>query len=454
MLVPEPMHLFILRVLQNYFREALGLDNPTKKKESDRPRSFLAYHYDFTPPPHLSNTAATGDKPLNDRDGHSAELLTIRDRQEEEDNCLEMLVWNHLPQNVNQLHTQRALFLKDDIVNDLNAFRDILRVHEILSSRAPTNHKETQKYQAQLSRLQWVSLFYVCNDLMVLPLLIREEPDISQRDLPKRHMAQILSKWRVHNIQEQEQYIWPFFTPTDAEPPSIPWASLPVCGPRTDNPDRAKTDCHDLSVSDREKLLRFLTTTMNHHSAYGIGNIHRKLRQPLPNSNSSGLDPLRSSLQEFTWKALAYVCVDLNCLPSGLVKIKKEHLIQQLLIWREQQPWEELEWVHVDSVDVLSRLHQAIREIVTPAWVTNPPNDIGLPKAGTLKADHWRTLFVIHLPLALLSLWSKDSPIAAENVDEVESVLDTSMWLSCALITMTKDTLTPTRRELFREAYL
>ncbi|THU79923.1 hypothetical protein K435DRAFT_609718, partial [Dendrothele bispora CBS 962.96] len=50
-------------------------------------------------------------------------------------------------------------------------------------------------------------------------------------------------------------------------------------------------------------------------------------------------------------------------------------------------------------------LHEAIGDIVTPAWMTNPPADVGLPKAGTLKAAHWHTLFSVHLPLALLSLW-------------------------------------------------
>lgn len=40
-LVPEGMHIFILRVLQNFFRHALGLDNPDKKERAKSP--YIAF---------------------------------------------------------------------------------------------------------------------------------------------------------------------------------------------------------------------------------------------------------------------------------------------------------------------------------------------------------------------------------------------------------------------------
>lgn len=108
--------------------------------------------------------------------------------------------------------------------------------------------------------------------------------------------------------------------------------------------------------------------------------------------------------------------------------------------------------VVIDSQTALERIHDVIRNAVTPAWVTNPPADTGLPRAGTLKAAHWRTLFAIHVPLALLSLWKVGSPIAAENALDMESVLSTSMHLTCASIMMSKNRLTPLRRDSFRNS--
>ncbi|KAJ3754957.1 hypothetical protein EV360DRAFT_9263, partial [Lentinula raphanica] len=66
-------------------------------------------------------------------------------------------------------------------------------------------------------------------------------------------------------------------------------------------------------------------------------------------------------------------------------------------------------------------IQQAISEVITPSYIEKPPEFIGLPKAGTPKADNWRTLFSIFLPLALLSLWQEDSPVAAADANDMGS---------------------------------
>ena len=111
-----------------------------------------------------------------------------------------------------------------------------------------------------------------------------------------------------------------------------------------------------------------------------------------------------------------------------------------------------MERAAVDSLATLTRIHEVIKETITPTWIANPPADVGLPRAGTLKADHWQTLFAIHIPLALLSLWKEDSPIAAPNAKQMTSVLSTSMHLTCATNMMTKRTLTPQSRDLYRHS--
>ncbi|THU96423.1 hypothetical protein K435DRAFT_797315 [Dendrothele bispora CBS 962.96] len=369
-LVPEPMHTFIMRVLQNFFRKALGLEDPDGKNVPSR-RSFRAYHYDFTPPPQLSNTASTGWAPQMESSAYLGWLLTRSDGEEEED------------------------------------------------------HR--------------------------FSLSLKEKSTILMKEVQKREMANSLVKWRVDGIKEQGKYRWPFFTPQRGVPPKISWAERPETAYETNQETASNT--HDLSSQVRTDLLKLLSARMNHHSAHGIGDVHRKLQQPLETPLEKALDSLTDSLRSETWNSLAYVCVDLNRLPSGVSVIKKDHLTQQLVQWRRGQPFRELEWTRIDSSAVLQRLHHVISETITPGWVTKPPTNVGLPKAGTLKADHWRTLFSIHLPLTLLSLWGKGSPLQTSDAEKMSSVLETALLLSCALIVMTKDTITAERRDMFRHLY-
>ncbi|KAJ3817654.1 hypothetical protein F5880DRAFT_1492567 [Lentinula raphanica] len=104
----------------------------------------------------------------------------------------------------------------------------------------------------------------------------------------------------------------------------------------------------------------------------------------------------------------------------------------------------------IDSSALLKRVQQIVREVITPSWMANPPADVGLAKAGTLKADHWRWLFAVHVPLAVLSLWRETSPLASPDAQRMTSVVETTMHLSCASLVMTKRSLSLERRNLFR----
>ncbi|KAH7872790.1 uncharacterized protein C8R40DRAFT_1051744 [Lentinula edodes] len=132
--------------------------------------------------------------------------------------------------------------------------------------------------------------------------------------------------------------------------------------------------------------------------------------------------------------------------PSKQVTTDPMHTGYQLT-----QPKEAISWTPVDSPIVLERIQQAVREVIVPGWIAKPSDLIGLPRGGTPKADNWRTLFSIFLPLALLSLWQEASPIAAEDADAMASVLQTSMYLTCAANKMSKHTLSLQDREDFRE---
>lgn len=113
-------------------------------------------------------------------------------------------------------------------------------------------------------------------------------------------------------------------------------------------------------------------------------------------------------------------------------------------------PLDQMKSTTIDSAGLLQRIQQVVREVVTPAWVTNPPPNVGLYEAGTLKADNWQTLFSIHVPLATLSFWKEASPVAAANASDMTSVVDTVMHLACASLVMTKRKLSSDHREQFR----
>ncbi|KAJ3899420.1 hypothetical protein F5879DRAFT_777592, partial [Lentinula edodes] len=193
-------------------------------------------------------------------------------------------------------------------------------------------------------------------------------------------------------------------------------------------------------------LVQEMAESMNYSSASGVGNIHRLLQQPL--SRGEQEDELRKVLRKLPGNSLAYVCTDIERLPTG--KFAKDDMVKQLMDWRMMKPLDQMKSAIIDSPGLLRRVQQVVREVVTPAWVTNPPSNVGLYEAGTLKADNWRTLFSIHMPLAILSLWKESSPLAAANASDMTSVMDTVMHLACASLIMTKRKLSLTRRDDFR----
>ncbi|KIK20277.1 hypothetical protein PISMIDRAFT_34821, partial [Pisolithus microcarpus 441] len=55
--------------------------------------------------------------------------------------------------------------------------------------------------------------------------------------------------------------------------------------------------------------------------------------------------------------------------------------------------------------DILSHIQHVICDMKTPSWLVSIPANFGDTTAGTVKADEWRTLITIYIPLALISLW-------------------------------------------------
>ncbi|KAK7441224.1 hypothetical protein VKT23_016705 [Stygiomarasmius scandens] len=145
-------------VLQNFFWKALGPEDPDKNNTT--PSSFQAYYYNFTPPPQLSDTAATGEKPHSDL-SHCLGWLLTRPSEEEEDYVFSLVEWTFLSDDLQNLCLDRMASMRADILNDKAAFRQLSAIHVMLSAPAPRTKAEKTKYHSKLMGNKWISLLYV-----------------------------------------------------------------------------------------------------------------------------------------------------------------------------------------------------------------------------------------------------------------------------------------------------
>jgi hypothetical protein len=87
----------------------------------------------------------------------------------------------------------------------------------------------------------------------------------------------------------------------------------------------------------------------------------------------------------------------------------------------------------ITTPPVLQRIRDVVKDTVTPSWVRSVPSNFGEASAGTLKADEWRTMMTIYLPIALISLWGAGSSHpSSETAARFRKILDHTMSLVMA----------------------
>ncbi|KAE9399958.1 hypothetical protein BT96DRAFT_795446, partial [Gymnopus androsaceus JB14] len=109
-------------------------------------------------------------------------------------------------------------------------------------------------------------------------------------------------------------------------------------------------------------------------------------------------------------------------LPSGENASQKNHFIALLLTWRLKQPHNSSAFIFpTGTPEILLYIQRVIRETITPSWLNSVPKNFGDAKAGTIKADEWRTLATIFLPIALITLWGDHNGSAPASDTHTES---------------------------------
>ena len=61
--------------------------------------------------------------------------------------------------------------------------------------------------------------------------------------------------------------------------------------------------------------------------------------------------------------------------------------------------------------ELLSHIQSGLAAVTVPSWVEWPPTNLGKKRHSKLKADTWRILFTVFLPLILLELWHDASTL-------------------------------------------
>ena len=102
--------------------------------------------------------------------------------------------------------------------------------------------------------------------------------------------------------------------------------------------------------------------------------------------------------------------------------------------------------------EVMRHITDVVKNTVTPSWLNSVPLNFGEATAGTLKADEWRTMATIYLPLALVSLWGiGSSHPTAGNGEKLRATLNHTMALFSAVRLVCMRTMNQSRMTAYRD---
>ncbi|KAF8591820.1 hypothetical protein K439DRAFT_1644119 [Ramaria rubella] len=175
-----------------------------------------------------------------------------------------------------------------------------------------------------------------------------------------------------------------------------------------------------------------------------VAQIHTLLTAPIydeiEEEIQTQLEVLKGKLLQKNLKPLKFVCNDLGC-PLGSKCLYKSDYIKALIQW-VGRPMTDGQAVPLKlaTPEVMLHICNIIKDTVIPSWINSVPPNFA---AGMLKADEWRTLSTIYLPLALISLWGAGT--IHPNVDigtKMRTILDHMMSLFSAVRLVCMQTMT------------
>ena len=82
--------------------------------------------------------------------------------------------------------------------------------------------------------------------------------------------------------------------------------------------------------------------------------------------------------------------------------------------------------------------------MITPSWLTSIPSNLGEPSHGKLKADQWRTVGMMYLPISLVRLWDQEG-----GPSDHKKMLHATMSLISAVIIASSHTTSSAKADLY-----
>ena len=104
----------------------------------------------------------------------------------------------------------------------------------------------------------------------------------------------------------------------------------------------------------------------------------------------------------------------------------------------------------ISTQETMARIKEVIANTTTPSWVNSVPKNYGDASAGVMKADEWRSLSTIYLPLALISMWGVGTThMSPTNSIRFRHILDHTMLLVSAISLACKHTMSQARSSAY-----
>lgn len=102
------------------------------------------------------------------------------------------------------------------------------------------------------------------------------------------------------------------------------------------------------------------------------------------------------------------------------------------------------------TMDTLRYIQHVIRTTSRPSWIHSVPSKYGEYSAGTIKADEWRLLSTIYLPIAFVTLWGERDGGPPTEGSHFLMLLDHTMALFQAVTLVVRYTMSISRATKYR----
>ncbi|KAK0495389.1 hypothetical protein EDD18DRAFT_1075890 [Armillaria luteobubalina] len=167
----------------------------------------------------------------------------------------------------------------------------------------------------------------------------------------------------------------------------------------------------------------------NHYK--DITTIHKLLPQPLGDGEpledgtiiNITVEQLRKRLKSKHVEPLQFVCRTLNLPWMQWSKIKGS--FKEV----EVKDKGDLADLLVGWVYAIAYIQSVIKTTSIPSWINSVPSNYGEALAGTIKANKWRILSTVYLPIALVTLWGDNNGQPPPNNSWHLQLLDHTMAL-------------------------